>query len=143
MYTSRVTTRLNRGAPLCQSSVSPLFSASRSSASSWHFCRRRQTSFSLLHQDAFPRSGRWAVQQRAGRCHPQITFADNVLICAYFSLRSARQTLRPLIRPQTATSQKAGACAVQQRHLYMYEVNMQTLNRQRSNRVEICVTPSK
>ena len=72
------------------------------------FVGRRQTSFHL-HQDAFPRSGRGCAK-RAGRCHPQITFADNVL-----NLRKLRkiwrQTLRPLIRPADSNQSGEGACS--------------------------------
>ena len=79
-----------------------------------------------------------AVQQRAGRCHPQITFADNVLNLRIFLGKIGAPDVTTI--DQTRRQQPVRRQALVQFSnviFTMYEVNMQTLNRQRSNRVEI------
>ena len=88
--------------------VSPLFSASRSSASSRHFCRAKANQ---LFTSASSRVSTFRSIGLCSREQEEATHSSRLptisLTCAYFSLRSARQTLRPLISP-AESSQSAG-----------------------------------
>ncbi len=139
VHASRVTTRLNRGAPV----------GNRRRVAAVQGVAQQRQLFTFLQGEGKPafhfrvEAGLHAeidrtVQQGAGRGHPQFTFADDVLdLCVFLG-----QIGTPDVTTIDQTSRKEPVCRqalVQQRHIVLTvnQVNVQALNRQRDNGLQV------